>query len=187
MNISQINQYLPLKMKAEMYYQQVQEVFEQVKLSARQKDLTKQNELGFKLNSLMSSAKDNMQKFADSVMQWYNNGDESMDALRSAQMGAAVAALFFMKTKDTPRLTRFAKTSADLAREIMRREDTPNNAIKFVSAATCLLECTKAEDCLEIAEYADYLCEELQRYFPTNEEVNKVVKAYWIQRNGQKA
>lgn len=156
MDVDDIKQFIPLKVKAEVAFQN-QDYIEAANLAV---------------------------EFAYHLTQYYSTGDKSYDSLRAAYLGTSTAALL-LGQMDNDDAEHYSKEALKYAGELYDADNSPNNAIQIVVSTKVLLfnidlyaYCTDSTYYDDAISLAKTLIGFLNKYFPNEETVNNIVDSF---------
>lgn len=156
MDVNEVKQFIPLKVKAEVSFQ----------------------------NHDYISAANLVVEFTYHLTQYYNDGDTSYDSLRAAYLGASTAALM-LGQMDSDDAEHYSKEALEYAGKLYDIDNSPNNAIQIVVSTKVLLfnidlfsYCNDSAYYDEAVDLADTLVGYLKKYFPDDASVDNVVETY---------
>ena len=156
MHVDDIKQFIPLKVKAEVAFQN-QDYIEAANLAV---------------------------EFAYHLTQYYSTGDKSYDSLRAAYLGTSTAALL-LGQMDNDDAEHYSKEALKYAGELYDADNSPNNAIQIVVSTKVLLfnidlyaYCTDSTYYDDAISLAETLIGFLNKYFPNEETVNNIVDSF---------
>ena len=156
MDVNEVKQFIPLKVRAEVAFQ----------------------------NQDYISAANLVVEFAYHLTQYYKDGDASYDSLRAAYLGVSTAALI-LGQMDSEDAEHYSKEALEYAGKLYDIDNSPSNAIQIVVSTKVLLfnidlfaYCSDSAYYDEAVDLADTLVGYLKKYFPDDASVDNVVETY---------